>query len=159
MQMRWSWCLLILTVPKVEQYQCTVKTFFFLLLLFYSIPLSPYVPDEDPRGELHEMLVPDALKEPWSSSEDLVSLSSYYIKFNPVPEDRIYRSFGLFVKAPLPVEAGTMELDLHLAHSRSVITKLVPSGFANFGKDEVHSCFPNVISFGVVFLSFLNFSL
>ncbi|XP_068345228.1 dicer-like protein 4 [Pyrus communis] len=93
--------------------------------------------DEDPRGELHEMLVPDALKEPWSSSEDLVSLSSYYIKFNPVPEDRIYRSFGLFVKAPLPVEAETMELDLHLAHSRSVITKLVPSGFANFGKDEI----------------------
>ncbi|KAH0970234.1 hypothetical protein GBA52_022390 [Prunus armeniaca] len=93
--------------------------------------------DEDSRAELHEMLVPAALKEPWSNLEDHVSLSSYYLKFNPVPEDRIYKSFGLFVKAPLPVEAESMELDLHLAHGRSVMTELVPSGFAEFGKDEI----------------------
>lgn len=113
-----------------------------MVLLIIIIVLIPFVyifPDEDSRAELHEMLVPAALKEPWSNLEDIVSLSSYYVNLNPVPMDRIYRSFGLFVKAPLPVEAETMELDLHLAHSRSVMTKLVPSGFVEFGKDEVDS--------------------
>lgn len=111
------------------------------------------MPDEDLRAELHEMLVPAALKEPWSNLEDLVSLSSYYLKFNPVPEDRIYKSFGLFVKAPLPVEAESMELDLHLAHGRSVMTELVPSGFAEFGKDEVDSYFQKNNIFAFVSLS------
>ncbi|KAL6221580.1 hypothetical protein ACLB2K_004976 [Fragaria x ananassa] len=98
---------------------------------------SDSLEDEDSRGELHEMLVPAVLKESWNKSEDLVTLSSYYIQFDPYPNDRIYRSFGLFVKAPLPAEAESMELDLHLAHGRSVMTKLVPSGFAEFVKDEI----------------------
>lgn len=103
--------------------------------------MTPFVPDEDLREELHEMLVPAVLKESWNKLEDLVTLSAYYFQFDPEPNDRIYRSFGLFVKAPLPAEAETMELDLHLAHGRSVMTKLVPSGFAEFVKDEVDSCF------------------
>ncbi|XP_050382683.1 dicer-like protein 4 isoform X2 [Argentina anserina] len=92
---------------------------------------------EDSRGELHEMRVPAVLKESWNKLESLVTLRSYYIKFDPEPNDRIYRSFGLFLKAPLPAEAETMELDLHLAHGRSVMTKLVPSGCAEFVNDEI----------------------
>ncbi|KAM5548130.1 dicer-like protein 4 [Rosa sericea] len=95
------------------------------------------IKDEDLREELHEMLVPAVLKESWNKLEDLVTLSAYYFQFDPEPNDRIYRSFGLFVKAPLPAEAEAMELDLHLAHGRSVMTKLVPSGFAEFVKDEI----------------------
>ncbi|XP_021275639.1 dicer-like protein 4 isoform X1 [Herrania umbratica] len=93
--------------------------------------------DEDSRGELHEMLVPAALKEPWTNLEDYVLLNSYYIKFIPDPEDRSYKEFGLFVKSPLPKEAERMELDLHLARRRSVMTKLVPSGVAEFNGEEI----------------------
>ncbi|XVF35510.1 hypothetical protein REPUB_Repub18cG0151900 [Reevesia pubescens] len=93
--------------------------------------------DEDSRGELHEMLVPAALKEPWTNLENHVLLNSYYIKFIPDPEDRTYKEFGLFVKSPLPKDAERMELDLHLARRRSVMTKLVPSGIAEFNKEEI----------------------
>ncbi|XVF48473.1 hypothetical protein PTKIN_Ptkin03bG0193100 [Pterospermum kingtungense] len=93
--------------------------------------------DEDTRGELHEMLVPAALKKPWTNLENHVLLNSYYIKFIPDPEDRSYKEFGLFVKSPLPKEAERMELDLHLARSRSVMTKLVPSGVAEFNREEI----------------------
>jgi hypothetical protein len=34
-----------------------------------------------------------------------------------------------------------MELDLHLARGRSVMTKLVPSGIAEFDKNEVNCVF------------------
>lgn len=97
--------------------------------------------DENSRLELHEMLVPAALKEPWTDLENPVGLNSYYIKLSPDPKDRIYKNFGLFVKAPLPLEAERMELDLHLARGRSVMTKLVPSGVAEFDKTEVDSIF------------------
>ncbi|KAF3452999.1 hypothetical protein FNV43_RR03432 [Rhamnella rubrinervis] len=93
--------------------------------------------DEGSRGELHEMLVPAVLKEPWNELEISVYLNSYNIEFIPDPQDRIYKSFGLFVKEPLPAEAEKMELDLHLARGRSVVTKLVPSGVAEFDKDEI----------------------
>ncbi|KAG6676656.1 hypothetical protein I3842_15G163400 [Carya illinoinensis] len=93
--------------------------------------------DESSRQELHEMLVPAALKEPWTNLENPVCLNSYYIEFCPDPKDRIYKKFGLFVKAPLPLEAERMELDLHLARGRSVMTKLVPSGVAEFNQIEI----------------------
>ncbi|XP_022729085.1 dicer-like protein 4 isoform X2 [Durio zibethinus] len=93
--------------------------------------------DDDSRGELHEMLVPAALKEPWTNLESYVLLNSYYIKFIPDPEDRSYKKFGLFVKSPLPKEAERMELDLHLARRRSVMTKLIPSGVAEFKREEI----------------------
>ncbi|WJZ98263.1 hypothetical protein VitviT2T_016802 [Vitis vinifera] len=92
--------------------------------------------DEDSREELHEMLVPAALKDSWSNLEH-ICLNSYYIKFTPIPEDRIYRKFGLFVKAPLPAEAERMVLDLHLSHGRSVMTELVPSGVTEFDENEI----------------------
>lgn len=97
--------------------------------------------DESSRQELHEMLVPAALKEPWTNLENPVCLNSYYIEFCPDPKDRIYKKFGLFVKAPLPLEAERMELDLHLARGRSVMTKLVPSGVAEFNQIEVDGIF------------------
>nr|WOD55120.1 DICER-like protein 4 [Abelmoschus esculentus] len=92
--------------------------------------------DEDLCGELHEMLLPAVLKEPWTNLENYV-LHSYYIKFIPDPEDRSYKEFALFVKSPLPKEAERMELDLHLARRRSVMTKLVPSGVAEFKREEI----------------------
>ncbi|KAJ9688889.1 hypothetical protein PVL29_014506 [Vitis rotundifolia] len=92
--------------------------------------------DEDSREELHEMIVPAALKDPWSNLEH-ICLNSYYIKFTPTPEDRTYRKFGLFVKAPLPAEAEGMELDLHLSRGRSVMTELVPSGVTEFDENEI----------------------
>ncbi|KAK8581994.1 hypothetical protein V6N12_072193 [Hibiscus sabdariffa] len=92
--------------------------------------------EEDSRGELHEMLVPAVLKEPWTNLENYV-LHSYYIKFIPDPEDRSYKEFALFVKSPLPKDAERMELDLHLARRRSVMTKLVPSGVAEFKREEI----------------------
>ncbi|XP_062159041.1 dicer-like protein 4 [Alnus glutinosa] len=93
--------------------------------------------DDNLRCELQEMLVPAALRKPWTNLENSVRLNSYYIKFSPDPEDRVYKKFGLFVKAPLPLEAERMELDLHLARGRSVMTKLVPSGIAEFDKNEI----------------------
>lgn len=93
--------------------------------------------DNDSRGELREMLVPAVLKESWTELEKPIHLNSYYIEFCPVPEDRIYKQFGLFLKAPLPLEADKMSLELHLARGRSVMTKLVPSGLSKFSTDEI----------------------
>lgn len=83
------------------------------------------------------MLVPAILRESWTKSENPVHLNSYFLQFNPDPEDRVYKDFSLFVKSPLPGEAEKLELDLHLARGRSVMTKLVPSGIAEFTKYEV----------------------
>ncbi|KAF9614411.1 hypothetical protein IFM89_018556 [Coptis chinensis] len=93
--------------------------------------------DESSRGELHQMLSPSVLKNTWTDSENPVLLNFYFIECLPVPNDRLYQKFGLFVKAPLPEEAGTMELDLHLAHGRIVKTKLVPQGVKGFERDEI----------------------
>ncbi|OWM72843.1 hypothetical protein CDL15_Pgr021149 [Punica granatum] len=93
--------------------------------------------DDSSREELHEMLVPDALSEPWSYDENAVVLCSYYMHFRPDPADRAYKTFSLFLKSPLPEEAEKLELDLHLARGRSVMTKLVPTGPVVFGKDEI----------------------
>ncbi|KAL5774848.1 hypothetical protein ACOSP7_012405 [Xanthoceras sorbifolium] len=92
---------------------------------------------EDSRVDLHEMLVAPTLRDSWTESESPVRLNSYYIHFIPNPPDRIYKEFGLFVKSPLPGEAEKMELDLHLARGRSVMTKLVPSGVSEFTEDEI----------------------
>ncbi|KAK9269302.1 hypothetical protein L1049_001073 [Liquidambar formosana] len=93
--------------------------------------------DEGSRAELHEMLVPASLKEPWNNLANPVHLNSYFIKFIPIPEDRDYKRFGLFVKAALPEEAERMKLDLHLSHGRSVNTELVPSGVVQFDEDQI----------------------
>lgn len=92
---------------------------------------------EDAREELHEMIVPAAFKEPWTETENPVCLNSYYISFLPCPTDRVYKKFGLFLKAPLPQEAERMELDLNLARGRFVKTQLIPSGATNFENNEI----------------------
>ncbi|KAM7508303.1 hypothetical protein LguiA_018756 [Lonicera macranthoides] len=93
--------------------------------------------DVNSRRELHEMLVPATLKEPWNEENNTVCLYSYFIKFSPTPPDRTYKDFGLFVKATLPQEAERMELELHLARGRLVKTELDPSGVVKFDKDEI----------------------
>lgn len=97
-----------------------------------------FTADVNSRRELHEMLVPAALKEPWNEENNTVCLYSYFIKFSPTPPDRTYKEFGLFVKATLPREAETMELELHLARGRLVKTELDPLGVVKFDKDEVN---------------------
>ncbi|KAK4369861.1 hypothetical protein RND71_009336 [Anisodus tanguticus] len=92
---------------------------------------------EDARVELHEMIVPAAFKEQWTETENPVFLNSYYIKFLPCPIDRVYKNFGLFLKAPLPQEAERMKLDLNLARGRIVKTELIPSGTTNFENNEI----------------------
>ncbi|XP_019057832.1 PREDICTED: dicer-like protein 4 [Tarenaya hassleriana] len=92
---------------------------------------------ERSRNELYEMLVPSLFKQKWDNSMDCVGLHSYYIKFVPVPEDRAYRNFGLFIKSPLPLEGEGMELDLHLAHHRSVYVNLLARGITEFNSDEI----------------------
>lgn len=85
------------------------------------------------------MLVPAALKENWTDLENPVCLNSYFIKLNPCPSDRVYRKYGLFLKAPLPREAERMRQELCLALGRTVISELVPSGVAKFDNDEVEA--------------------
>lgn len=92
--------------------------------------------DDISRGELYEMRVPSVFGQSWKN-EKTVRLNSYYIKFSPTPEDRVYKNFGLFIMTRLPMEAEKLELDLHLAHGRSVMTKFIPFGVVEFNKDEI----------------------
>lgn len=87
------------------------------------------------------MLVPSAFRLSWKNDEKIVHLNSYYIKFCPHPEDRVYKKFGLFIMTRLPMEAEKLELDLHLAHGRSVMTKFIPFGAVEFNEDEVNHIF------------------
>ncbi|XP_068649428.1 endoribonuclease Dicer homolog 4-like isoform X2 [Aristolochia californica] len=93
--------------------------------------------DDDTREELHERLIPTALSVPWISSGNLICLNLYFIKLEPIPVDRVYRSFGLFVKSALPKEAESMCLDLHLSHGRIVKTEFIPLGTIEFDKNEI----------------------
>jgi endoribonuclease Dicer len=87
------------------------------------------------------MRVPSVFRQSWKNEQKTVRLNSYYIKFCPTPEDRVYKKFGLFIMTPLPMEAEELELDLHLARSRSVMTKFMPFGVVEFNKDEVNIFF------------------
>lgn len=84
------------------------------------------------------MLVPAALKVAWTTADD-VEMYFYYIKCVPIPDDRNYREFGLFVKCPLPNEAETMEVDLHLARGRIAKTGFVPSGRITIDREGVNN--------------------
>lgn len=85
------------------------------------------------------MLVPAALKVPWSLSADKIEMHFYYIKCIPIPVDRNYREFGMFIKAPIPKEAEKMEVDLHLAHGRIVKAGFVPLGTVTLDRKEVNN--------------------
>ncbi|KAK4381566.1 Dicer-like protein 4 [Sesamum angolense] len=103
--------------------------------------LTEELSDSDGRDEesraLYEMLVPAALRKPWQEVGNSTYFCSYYIEFCPNPADRTYRGFGLFMKEPLPEEAGKMKVDLCLARGRMVMTQLIPSGTTRFDKDEI----------------------
>uniref|UniRef100_A0A0D3FXT9 Dicer-like protein 4 n=1 Tax=Oryza barthii TaxID=65489 RepID=A0A0D3FXT9_9ORYZ len=70
------------------------------------------VEDDSLREELHEMLIPAVLKPSGLKLDSLSNLHFYYVKFIPIPEDRRYQMFGLFVINPLPVEAETLQMML-----------------------------------------------
>ncbi|XP_047944446.1 dicer-like protein 4 isoform X1 [Salvia hispanica] len=93
--------------------------------------------EEDSRAELHEMLVPAALRKPWTEAQSSTCFSCYYIDICPTPADREYRRFGLFMKDPLPDEAGQMKVELCLARGRMVRSQLIPYGVTRFHKDEI----------------------
>lgn len=107
-----------------------------MLLLYYILTLLQF-PGQESRAELHEMRVPSALAGPWDNLSGPVYLSSYFLNFIPVPNDRMYKSFGLFIKKALPVDVHSLEIDLHLSHGRSVITKFIPSGVTYFDEEQV----------------------
>lgn len=83
------------------------------------------------------MLVPAALRKPWTEAQSSTCFSCYYIDICPTPADREYRRFGLFMKDPLPDEAGQMKVELCLARGRMVRSQLIPYGVTRFHKDEV----------------------
>eukprot|EP01018_Ginkgo_biloba_P039623 Gb_34257 [translate_table: standard] len=84
------------------------------------------------RSELYEMLVPNALQGVWNTSAKPVSLHAYFLKFTPIPSDREYTRFALFLESALPREAATMKVELHLARGRIVKTELLPWGIMEF---------------------------
>ncbi|URE34706.1 hypothetical protein MUK42_13295 [Musa troglodytarum] len=98
---------------------------------------SNSIEDESSREELYEMLVPAALRRSWSNDDTNINLHFYYIRFVPKPKDRQYRMFGLFIKNPLPQEAESLKVDLHLTHGRIVETTLTPQGMTTFDKEEI----------------------
>ncbi|XP_059637815.1 dicer-like protein 4 isoform X2 [Cornus florida] len=95
--------------------------------------------EAESRRELYEMIVPSALRESWIDSERPVCLNFYFVKFIPRPEDRLYKEFGIFLKASLPREAEGLKvlLQLHGGGGRTVEAELVPSGVVNFDEDEI----------------------
>lgn len=89
------------------------------------------------RAELHETIVPSALQVDWRGSASHLTFHFYHLNFVPKPSDRCYRKFGLFVALPLPKEAENLKVDLHLARSRIIETKLIPHGVISFSETEV----------------------
>ncbi|XLU32993.1 hypothetical protein S245_069059, partial [Arachis hypogaea] len=61
-------------------------------------------------------------------------------------KDRVYKKFGLFIMTCLPAEAEKLELDIHLADGRYVISTFVPFGVVEFDKDEAVQ---EVVCFGI----------
>ncbi|CAA6661652.1 unnamed protein product [Spirodela intermedia] len=79
------------------------------------------------------------IEAPQTDIEDQFNFHFYLIKFKPIPDDRKYREFGLFVTTPLPKEAETMDVDLCLTHRRIVKTGLIHSGSVMFDKEKIVS--------------------
>uniref|UniRef100_A0A453CF00 Dicer dsRNA-binding fold domain-containing protein n=1 Tax=Aegilops tauschii subsp. strangulata TaxID=200361 RepID=A0A453CF00_AEGTS len=93
--------------------------------------------DESLREELHEMLIPTILKPSTCKLDCPLNLHFYYIQFFPIPADRHYRIFGLFVINPLPMEAEKLEVDLHLARGRIVKAGMKHLGTISFDEEQM----------------------
>lgn len=109
-------------------------------------------PGEGKRSmELYEMRVPVALQGGWNKCTKSVYLHAYIVDFNPVPPDREYTQFALFLESSLPNEAERMNVELHLAHGRIVKTELLPSRSLEFDPSQLR----DALNFQEIFLRIL----
>ncbi|XP_062184952.1 endoribonuclease Dicer homolog 4 isoform X3 [Phragmites australis] len=102
-----------------------------------NISESNKAEDEGLREELHEMLFPAVLRPSRCKLDCSLNLHFYYIEFIPIPADRRYQMFGLFVINPLPKEAEKLDVELHLAHARIVKAGIKYLGMIAFDKEEM----------------------
>ncbi|KAL6652413.1 hypothetical protein ACP70R_011338 [Stipagrostis hirtigluma subsp. patula] len=102
-----------------------------------NISASNKADDESLREELHEMLIPAVLKPSRCNLDCLLNLHFYYIEFIPLPADRRYQMFGLFVINPLPKESEKLDVELHLARARIVKAGIKYLGMISFDKEEM----------------------
>ncbi|KAH7859943.1 hypothetical protein Vadar_007343 [Vaccinium darrowii] len=103
---------------------------------------------EASRGELHEMLVPAALKEPWTDLENFVCLYSYFVKFSPRPADRLYKTWSLshpgvmkFAKDEIVQAQNFQEMSLKAILDRSQLIPEFVSLSSNGFSDSSSSTF------------------
>ncbi|KAL6903528.1 hypothetical protein ACP4OV_004341 [Aristida adscensionis] len=102
-----------------------------------NISESNKTDDESLREELHEMLIPAVLRPSRCKLDCLLSLHFYYIEFIPIPADRRYQMFGLFVINSLPKEAEKLDVELHLARARIVKAGIKYLGTIEFDQEEM----------------------
>lgn len=85
------------------------------------------------------MLIPAVLKPSRCKLDCLLNLHFYYVEFIPIPEDRHYQMFGLFVINPLHKEAEKLKVDLHLARGRIAKAGIKHLGTIEFDKEKASS--------------------
>ncbi|XP_078438839.1 dicer-like 4 isoform X2 [Wolffia australiana] len=83
-------------------------------------------------NSFYEIAVPEVLSVPQKYAGDHVTFIFYLINFNPIPPDREYKGFGLFVTKSLTNEVESMKVELCLTHRRIVEAGLVHSGSVIF---------------------------
>ena len=86
----------------------------------------------------HVKAVPEVFRSPVKCIDDHLNFHFYFLDLKPMPDDRKYKEFGLFVASPLPKEVENMEVDLCLTHCRIVKTVLVHSGDVMFDMKMVN---------------------
>jgi endoribonuclease Dicer len=111
-----------------------------VIILVIRLSYCLHISDESLREELHEMLIPTILKPSTCKLDCPLNLHFYYVQFFPIPADRHYRIFGLFVINPLPMEAEKLEVDLHLARGRIVKAGMKHLGTISFDEEQAPSC-------------------
>lgn len=87
------------------------------------------------------MLTPAVLRPSRRKLDCLLKLHFYYIEFIPIPADRRYQMFGLFVINRLPEEAEKLDVELHLARARIVKAGIKYLGMMAFNKEEALSAY------------------
>lgn len=86
------------------------------------------------------MLIPAVLRPPRCKLDCSLKLHFYYIEFLPIPADRRYQMFGLFVINRLPEESEKLDVELHLARARIVKAGIKYLGKIEFNKEEALFC-------------------
>lgn len=98
------------------------------------------------------MLIPAVLRPSRCKLDSSLNLHFYYIEFIPIPADRRYQMFGLFVIDPLPKEAEKLDVELHLARARIVRAGIKYIGMIRFNGEEALSS----SSFQIIIQSVMN---